>query len=555
MERMKWSSIREFLKIPEELTGKNVNIAVIDASFAAHPDIASNGRRCTYLVKTSDPNAEPRPVEIKEGPWNKGSHGLWCAASAAGSGHLSSGLYTGAAPDANLYLLETGPFRTACDIEEKFSVALEWLKANWRACRIRGVVLTVTASRDTGLLPWQADPVRILCEELAEEGLLVVSSSGNTTDLTCNGPSASPSVLSVGGVIVPMDGDSRHATAYHGCRGMTFEKKGVPEILAPAENIVIPYPFQSEQERLNHYTAPFDGLPEGYARTEGTSYAGPILLGAAACIWEAHPSWTANQVKSAMLSSSFVTEQVWEELRSGLVDVSAAVNMLPEQPQASPESPYSRWQSWRSKDIAERITSMTGPDEEDVLAALLSLFPEKPSLDVANHIRPLLKHASYPIRAASIILLSGIPEYVTKDMLQPLFKDNSSYVRMGALYALSQFPDIWKGCAAELTELMVDREFPDISCCAITLAGRTRDSVYVRPLIEGLREDALHQRVSNFSERCMALEQITGMQFEPHPEWRDGQCFYSERTTESRLDLARQWISWGQGRGILCHTD
>ena len=199
-----------------------------------------------------------------------------------GRGSFPDGYYTGAAPAANLYLLETGPFYTSNDIEVKFVRAMEWLKNNWRLYNIRGVVLTVIATRDTGLLPWQADPVLIICEELVAEGLLVVSSSGNTKDLTSNGPSASPSVLSVGGVIVPSNADFQDALPYHGCRGMTFENKWVPEILAPAENIVLPTPFQSEEEYLNHFTASLDNLSSGYARTEGTSFSGPIIfLGAA----------------------------------------------------------------------------------------------------------------------------------------------------------------------------------------------------------------------------------------------------------------------------------
>ncbi len=263
---MAWASIRAFLRIPDNLFGKGVNIAVIDSSFAHHPDISSNENRNTYIVKTSEHLTQPLLMDSNSGPWNKGLHGLSCAAAAAGSGQLSDGYYTGASPAANLYLLETGPFYTSNDIEVKFVRAMEWLKDNWRLYNIRGVVLTVIATRDTGLLPWQADPVRIICEELVSEGLLVVSSSGNTKDLTSNGPSASPSVLSVGGVIIPSNADFQDALPYHGCRGMTFENKWVPEILAPAENIVVPTPFQSEEEYLNHFTASLDNLSSGYAR-------------------------------------------------------------------------------------------------------------------------------------------------------------------------------------------------------------------------------------------------------------------------------------------------
>lgn len=121
-----WTSIRDFLKIPRNLTGKNINIAIIDGRFPHHPDISSNVGRRTFLVKTTEVNPVPTiMVADKERKhWNKGLHGLWTAAAAAGSGNLSNGYYSGAAPEANLYLLETGGFNTPEEIESKFEGAL-----------------------------------------------------------------------------------------------------------------------------------------------------------------------------------------------------------------------------------------------------------------------------------------------------------------------------------------------------------------------------------------------------------------------------------------------
>jgi serine protease AprX len=54
-------------------------------------------------------------------------------------------------------------------------------------------------------------------------------------------------------------------------------------------NVVLPYPFESEDERMKHCTVMNDNLPANYARQWGTSYAAPIALGLAACLWQNSP--------------------------------------------------------------------------------------------------------------------------------------------------------------------------------------------------------------------------------------------------------------------------
>lgn len=536
---MAWPSIRTFLHIPRELTGKQISIAVVDARFPNHPDIASNSHRSAYIVKLSETHPQPARLVADDGPWNKGLHGLWTAAAAGGSGHLSNGQYAGAAPDADLYLLETGRLHTVEDIESKYTAALNWLSLHWRRYNIRGVVLTIAATRDTGLLPWQADPIRIMCERLAHEGMLVVVASGNTKELTCSGPASSPSALSVGGVIMTEDGevDSSRAEPYHGCRGITFEGKSIPEILAPAENVVLPMPFQSPEERLHHFTAAHDHLPEGYARTEGTSYAGPIVLGCAACIWQAHPDWSANQVKSAMLTSSIKSGR-WEELNAGLIHVAAAVHAAPSDDAA--DNPYSLWQNWKSKDESLRLAAIQDQDDEVVLHAILSFVGERLPREIAVQTSSLLASRSDRVRAAAIVGLAFQAEPITGASLRRFLQDRSHYVRMAALFALNCRPDMWLELAADVISLFSDPD-QNIRYCAIKLASTINNGCFVKPLIAGLYDDAIQERVSTFGARCGALEAITGISYEPVPEWREGQCFYSERSTQARLHIARMW--------------
>ena len=88
-----WPTLRDFLGVPDELTGKGIRIAVVDGDFPSHPDITTNEQRTTYKVMVMESEPQPKVFEAEPGPWKGGAHGLWAAAAAAGSGAESQGLY------------------------------------------------------------------------------------------------------------------------------------------------------------------------------------------------------------------------------------------------------------------------------------------------------------------------------------------------------------------------------------------------------------------------------------------------------------------------------
>ncbi|MGM0878967.1 MAG: S8 family serine peptidase [Bacillota bacterium] len=371
---MNWTAIRDFLDIPKSFTGKGVTIAIVDGGFYSHPDIISNQSRNTFLVKTHTTNLLPIKL-TDERQLNSGLHGLFTAFAAGGSGLLSNGKYSGIAPEADMYLIEAGKLNTPEDVEKNIGNALVWVKENARKYGIRGVVLTVVGQRDTGLLPWQADPLRILCEELVHEGILVVVASGNINELTSSSV-ISPSVLSVGGVVIPEYGKKEDTEAFLGSKGLTFDGKWNPDILAPAKNVVLPFPFKSEKERLNHYTVMNDNLPPNYARQWGTSYAAPIMLGLAACIWQKRPNWSAEQVKSALVSSS-TSNRKWESLKAGLASKEAlTVNFQQSNDTTIGNSMYLRWKHWKERPLPEKLEKIS-LDHHEVIDVVLSFLPEK----------------------------------------------------------------------------------------------------------------------------------------------------------------------------------
>ena len=292
--------------------------------------------------------------------------------------------------------------------------ALEWVRDNWRKYEIRAVLSAHRCGIDSSLLPWQTEPIRILCEEIAADGLLVMAGSGNTSDRTAGlTEPAAPSVFSVGGIVISPDGDLDQAEAFPGSRGTTFEGKWVPEILAPAENIVLPHGTDEEIE--NHFYDKIDDLPRRYARTLGTSFAGPIALGAAACVWQAHPSWTALDMKTALIASSIKRPQ-WSDLRAGLVSVEGALAMeATEHPPEPVTSPYQTWSEWRKRSVEYRMDQLSAGDSDQVRDIILS-FVGDPLPDAAlQPISECLNHPKSEVRAATLCALASKTSEVNPD--------------------------------------------------------------------------------------------------------------------------------------------
>ncbi|GIP26399.1 hypothetical protein J23TS9_15290 [Paenibacillus sp. J23TS9] len=541
---MKWTSIRDFLHIPKSITGRGVKIAIIDGGFYGHPDIISNHIRNSFLVKTHTNN--PVPIKItNESQLNNGHHGLWTASAAGGSGLLSNGMYSGVAPGADMYLIETGSLRTAEDVEKNVGSALQWVIQNGGKYGIRGIVLTVVGQRDTGLLPWQADPLRILCEELIYKGILVIVASGNNIELTSSSV-ISPSVLSVGGVAIPKSGERESATPFPGSKGITFDEKWNPDILAPAMNVVLPFPFKSEEERLNHYTVMHDNLPPNYARQWGTSYAAPIVLGLAACLWQIQPDLSAEQVKEALISSSEYNGR-WVELKAGLVSSNAlTLDFHQIADTGIRSSMYLRWKYWKERSLSEKIEKISTFDH-DVIDILLSFLPERVPNEAINTVQKLLYHPSFKVRAAAITVLSTQPSSISYSDLLHCLTDESPSVKMGGMYALRLCSIFWGELTPTLC-ILINDENTDIRYHACKLASTIKSKQFIKPLMDGLIEDARKKRIGTFGKRHFALEKITGIEIPREPEWKEGEDPYSECSINALLEIATKWKTSFQER-------
>ena len=336
---------------------------------------------------------------------------------------------------------------------------------------------------DSGLLPWQMEPLRILCEELTSEGVLVISGSGNVPDQTAaTAQTASPSVLSVGGIIIPPSGDPSRAEIYQGCRGTTFEGKWVPQILAPAANIVLPdielaHPLPCEDRQPSRWLCPHRWH---ILRRANSAWCSRLFV-------QAHPNWTASEMKSALMVSSRQEPQ-WSDLGAGLVSVrDALVIKETEIPLESSITPYRNWLSWRSSPLEQRLTKLNSTDHEEVMDAILSFFGDAiPS----QAIEPISKHVKHPIanvRTAALCALATEPTQINANYILSAFRDSSSNVRMAGVYLLQRCQSLWPDCKMSFRNLFNDTSL-DVRYQSLLLAAQMAYPDFTEEIVAGIEE-------------------------------------------------------------------
>ncbi len=141
----------------------------------------------------------------------------------------------------------------------------------------------------------------------ASRGILCVTSAGNnrTDDWHIVGsPADADSILAVGAV------DSAGTLAPFSSGGPTADGRTKPDVSAMG---------------LGVFCASYAGVNQ-YWFLSGTSLSAPITAGVAALIMEAHPEWTAQDVRRAMMSTASIAMAPNNEIGWGIVDGVAAAD-------------------------------------------------------------------------------------------------------------------------------------------------------------------------------------------------------------------------------------
>jgi serine protease AprX len=280
-------------------------IAIVDSGIDPSKT-ADFGNRILASVNFS---SNPKATGDDEG------HGTMVAGIAAGA----SSDYPGVAPTAPLVSVRTAD-ANGMSYTSDVIAGVDWILKNKDTYNIRVANFSLAGSVATS---FTQDPLDQAVEKLWFSGVVVVAAAGNhgTGDgpVPIYAPGNDPFVITVGAF--DQNGDSAtydDSVAPWSAYGTTADGFHKPELSAPGRWLIMPVPEHSTIAG----SMPERVVAPGYMWMSGTSFASPMVAGAAAQLLALHPDWTPDQVKGAlMLSARSLTDP---HLTGGVGELDAA---------------------------------------------------------------------------------------------------------------------------------------------------------------------------------------------------------------------------------------
>lgn len=285
-------------------SGKNVTVAILDTGIIPHPDF--DGRIIAFRDF----------VHQKGQLYDDAGHGTHVAGCLAGSGLLSEGKYRGIAPACNLVVGKVLDKEGGGDTGMMLH-ALKWILEEKKRLDIRILNISVGFEEHVGLEKISA--LLNALKEVHKAGILIVVAAGN------KGPkpgSISPlgmgkQVLTVGCHDGSYNGGGEALCASYSGRGPSTQVMKKPDIVAPGTHIVA----ASGRCRRRR-----NGYEHAYEAKSGTSFAAPLVSGAAALLWQKNPLLSVEEVRQRICYTALDLKEPWGKQGWGMVNISAMLD-------------------------------------------------------------------------------------------------------------------------------------------------------------------------------------------------------------------------------------
>ncbi len=283
-------------------TGRGVGVAVVDTGITGDlPDFQTSHGDSSSRVTASaviDPNATTANDTY--------GHGTAVAGVIAGNGDNRdssdplSGQYIGTAPGANLISIKVADDNGQSTTLDAI-YGLQFAVDHKDQYNIRVINMSF---RSTSAESYTTDPLDAAAEQAWFDGIVVVAAAGNMgtdSDAVSFAPGNDPYVITVGATDDQGTPDpSDDVQASWSSQGTTQDGVTKPDVLAPGAHIVTTLAPNSAFASL----CPTCIVGGAYFQVSGTSLAAPVVAGVAADLVGAHPDWTPDMVKGAIVNTA-----------------------------------------------------------------------------------------------------------------------------------------------------------------------------------------------------------------------------------------------------------
>ncbi|HEV2912008.1 MAG TPA: S8 family serine peptidase [Pyrinomonadaceae bacterium] len=331
------------LDADDRFKGRGITIAFLDSGFYPHTDLTTPDNRILAYHSLVEAVGDKTTLETPDpSSW----HGMMTSVVAAGNGGLSDGFYRGIAPESNVVLVKLA--RTGRISERDIERGIEWVLAHREEYGIRIVNISAGGDDEQSYLH---NSLSQTIERAVGAGLIVVCAVGNAGHMPGHPvlpPASCPSVIAVGGLDDRNSLDRARRGMYRSSYGPTVDGLQKPEVIAPGIWVpapILPHTPTAEEAELfaKLDAAPDDQLralivesagvdkdldeardlpvpllrqlitiklregnviTEHYKYVDGTSFAAPIVSSIIACMLEANPALTPQQVKRILIETA-----------------------------------------------------------------------------------------------------------------------------------------------------------------------------------------------------------------------------------------------------------
>lgn len=285
--------------VNQEITGKNVTVAVLDTGIAEHPDFDKRILAFQDFVKG------------KKEKYDDSGHGTHVCGIIAGNGLLSRGNYCGVAPEANLVvgkILDQNGDGTVHDMIN----GVEWVIQNREKYNIKILNVSIGAGQQNSQ---EIELNLIKCiEKVWKSGIVVVTAAGNQgpKPMTISPVGSSKLVITVGCHEGGYFGDRENLCENYSGRGPTRYSEKKPDVVAPGTDII-----SCNGDCYKQYYKYYNG----YIKKSGTSMATPIVSGCCALAMQKFPCYDNEQIKRKVIYTATDLKESWTKQGWGMVNI------------------------------------------------------------------------------------------------------------------------------------------------------------------------------------------------------------------------------------------